>query len=182
MKNPFAPDDPNRYYHIALAGSLAIILFLAWREMRYREVTWKEFIHEFLAKGAVERLEVINKKWVRIRIHPDYASRVGGAQSLWFNIGSVDSFERNLEAVQREMHLEPQQFVPVVYKTEMDASSFIGYIPTILLIGFLIWSVRRSSSIMGSMGRGGKGAGGIFGIGESTAKLVEKGQMNVRFR
>lgn len=150
--------------------------------MRYREVTWKEFVHEFLAKGAVERLEVVNKKWVRIRVLPDHMGTVSDAHSLWFNIGSVDSFERNLEAVQKEMHLEPQQFVPVIYKTEMDASSFIGYLPTLLLIGFLIWSVRRSSSLMGGMGRGSRGGGGIFGIGESTAKLVEKGQMGVRFK
>ncbi|XP_055327882.1 AFG3-like protein 2 [Paramacrobiotus metropolitanus] len=182
MKNPFAPDDPNRWYNIVLAGSVLLIMYLGYREMNYREITWKEFCHEFLGKGLVERLEVVNKKWVRIRVHPDYAARMGGTQGLWFNIGSVDSFERNLEAVQREMAVDPAQFVPVVYKSELDASSITGHLPTILLVAFLIWSFRRSASMMNGLRKGGRGPAGIFGVGESTAKLVEKGQMNVRFK
>lgn len=182
QKNPFGPDDPNRWYNMLIVASIAVVLYLGYREMSYREVTWKEFLQDFLAKGAVERLEVVNKKWVRIRLMPDHAQRVGSqSQNVWFNIGSVDSFERNLEAVQREMNWEPPQFVPVVYKTEMDASSLIGYLPTLLLIAFLVWSFKRSSSMMGGGGKG-RGPGGIFGIGETTAKLIERGAMNVRFK
>ena len=55
--------------------------------------------------------------------------------SLWFNIGSVDSFERNLENAQIEMNVEPQNFVPVVYKSEMDGSHVKDFIPTILIFG-----------------------------------------------
>lgn len=54
---------------------------------------------------------------------------------MWFNIGSVDSFERNLENAQVELNVEAQNFVPVVYKTEMDSSSFSGILPTLLTIG-----------------------------------------------
>lgn len=39
---------------------------------------------------------------------------------LWFNIGSVDSFEHNLEMAQRQMGLDPAQRVPVYYNTEND--------------------------------------------------------------
>lgn len=39
---------------------------------------------------------------------------------LWFNIGSVDSFEHNLEVAQRQMGLDPSQRVPVYYSTESD--------------------------------------------------------------
>lgn len=39
---------------------------------------------------------------------------------LWFNIGSVDSFEHNLEMAQRQMGLDPAQRVPVYYSTESD--------------------------------------------------------------
>lgn len=54
---------------------------------------------------------------------------------LWFNIGSVDSFERNLENAQMEMNIEPPNYVPVIYKTEIEASSLTGFLPTILIIG-----------------------------------------------
>lgn len=39
---------------------------------------------------------------------------------LWFNIGSVDSFEHNLEVAQQEMELDPSRKVPVFYSTESD--------------------------------------------------------------
>lgn len=32
----------------------------------YREITWREFISSFLFQDRVERLEVVNKKWVRV--------------------------------------------------------------------------------------------------------------------
>lgn len=39
---------------------------------------------------------------------------------LWFNIGSVDSFEHNLEMAQRELGLESTQKLNVLYSTEND--------------------------------------------------------------
>lgn len=39
---------------------------------------------------------------------------------LWFNIGSVDSFEHNLEVAQQEMGLNSTQKVPVIYMSEID--------------------------------------------------------------
>ena len=39
---------------------------------------------------------------------------------MWFNIGSVEAFERNLENAQLEMNIEPSNFIPVVYKSEIE--------------------------------------------------------------
>jgi len=39
---------------------------------------------------------------------------------IWFNIGSVESFERNLENAQAEMGMEGSDFLSVVYKTETE--------------------------------------------------------------
>lgn len=39
---------------------------------------------------------------------------------LWFNIGSVDLFEHNLEMAQQEMGLNFTQKVPVLYTGESD--------------------------------------------------------------
>ena len=39
---------------------------------------------------------------------------------IWFNIGSVEAFERNLENAQLELNTEPSNFVPVVYKSEAE--------------------------------------------------------------
>lgn len=100
---------------------------------------------------------------------------------LWFNIGSVDSFERNLENAQIDMNVEPPNFVPVIYKTELEAASLSGILPTLLIIGFLIYMMRRSAEMMG--GRKGRRGGGLFGgVMESTAKLINSNEIGVRFK
>lgn len=80
-----------------------------------------------MASGMVDKLEVVNKKWVRIRFQQ--GAPVNSNSTLWFNIGSVDTFERNLENIQLEMNTEPANFIPVVYRSEID-----GYVVLALLI------------------------------------------------
>ncbi|CAN8001646.1 unnamed protein product [Ixodes pacificus] len=177
-RNPFNPDDQNRMMTVALVTTLGILGLLAFNEMRYKEITWKEFVNAYLARGIVEKLEVINKKWVRVRLLP--GNQIDGNNVLWFNIGSVDTFERNLENVQLEFNVEPPNFVPVIYKNEMDGSSVIGVLPTLLLFGFLFWTMRRSAGFMG--GGGARRGGGIFGMGETTAKLINPNDIGVKFK
>ena len=55
--------------------------------------------------------------------------------TLWFSIGSVDAFERNVETAQMESGIEPTNFVPVVYKNELEASMLTSFLPTLLIIG-----------------------------------------------
>lgn len=121
---------------------------------------------------------MVNKKWVRVRLLPGNAQDASGV--LWFNIGSVDSFERNLENAQVEQGVEPVNFVPVIYRTEVEASSLTGLLPTLLIIGFLVYMMRRSADMMGGKGRKG---GGLFGgVMQSTAKLINSNEIGVRFK
>ena len=39
---------------------------------------------------------------------------------VWFNIGSLEAFERNLETIQADMNVEPTNYIPVVYKSETE--------------------------------------------------------------
>lgn len=127
----------------------------------------------------VEKLEVVNKKWVRVRLLPGNSQDAGGV--LWFNIGSVDSFERNLENAQTELGVEPLNYVPVIYRTEVEPSSLTGLLPTLLIIGFLVYMMRRSADMMGG-GRGRKGGGLFGGVMQSTAKLINSKDIGVRFK
>lgn len=181
-KNPFQggnpPGDYSRYLQQAGAVALIGILLFGFNQMRYREVTWKEFVQQYLSRGVVERLEVVNSKWVRLRLQTGAGEREAGSV-LWFNIGSVDSFERNLENIQLEMNIEPANHVPVVYKTEFESKSILSFLPTLLLIGVPLYFMMRSSGMKGFMG---KGPGGIFGVGQSTAKLINPSDIGVSFR
>ncbi|KAI4470098.1 atp-dependent protease [Holotrichia oblita] len=176
---PFGDGDKEKWYIFGATGAIALLATLAFWEMGYKEIGWKEFVHNYLARGVVDKLEVVNKKWVRIKLAP--GNIVEGGNTLWFNIGSVDSFERNLENAQIDMNVEPPNFVPVIYKTELEAASLSGILPTLLIIGFLIYMMRRSAEMMG--GRKGRRGGGLFGgVMESTAKLINSNEIGVRFK
>lgn len=81
--------DPDRDKWVILGGGAAIALLAAvtlW-EMGYKEIGWKEFVNSYLSRGIVEKLEVVNKKWVRVRLLP--GNNVDGAVSMTeFSCGS----------------------------------------------------------------------------------------------
>lgn len=102
-----------------------------------------------------------------------------GTAQYYFMIGSLESFERQLEDAQAAMGVSPAQFIPVKYSGETNwLRVFIEHSPEILFIGALIWFFRVASQRMGG-GRGGRagsggGLGNIFSIGKSNAKLFNK--------
>lgn len=140
------------------------------------EITWREFITKCLNKGIVDKVEVVNKQWVRVKLLPGHL--VNGKDTLWFNIGSVETFERNLENAQIELNIEPQNYLPVHYRDELEMHHILKLLPQIVMWGFLFYLFRKS---MESFGRGRKG--GLFGpIMESTAKLINSKDIGVRFK
>uniref|UniRef100_A0A7N6A6V5 AAA+ ATPase domain-containing protein n=1 Tax=Anabas testudineus TaxID=64144 RepID=A0A7N6A6V5_ANATE len=174
QKGDFPWDQKDfRYMAVTVAGVTSILLYFNFRDTG-REITWKEFVHRYLARGVVDRLEVVNKQYVRVILVPG-----GDADSryVWFNIGSVDTFERNLEAAHMELGLEPSNRAAVIYSTESDGSFLLSAVPTLLLFGFMLFVLRR-----GPLGRGSGGRmGGPFSMGESTAKMM-KDNISVKFK
>ncbi|KAK5611926.1 AFG3-like protein 2 [Crenichthys baileyi] len=141
-----------------------------------REVTWKDFVNNYLSKGAVDRLEVVNKRYVKVVFSPGKTPLDG--QYVWFNIGSVDTFERNLETAQSELGIESENRLPVVYSTESDGTFLLSMLPTVLIIGFLLFMLRRGPA---GAGRPGRGMGGLFSVSETTAKIL-KDEIDVKFK
>ncbi|XP_011160232.1 AFG3-like protein 2 isoform X2 [Solenopsis invicta] len=176
---PFESGDKEKTILILVTlGVSGLIGLLLSQDMNLKEITWREFIYNYLNKGLVERLEVINKKWVRVKLLPGYT--VDGSDALWFNIGSTDTFERNLENAQIELNMGPENYIPVIYKNEMETANLLSYLPQIIMWGFLIFLIRRSAEAMS--GKGGK-RGGLFGqVMESTAKLINSKDIGVRFK
>jgi len=172
--------DPEKQKMLSLLGFglVAVLGLAALNQSRYREISWKEFVSNYLSTGRVEKLEVINSKWVKVHLSSTVDNDV-----LWFSIGSVDTFERNLENAESDLGIDASRSLPVLYKSQMEASNFISALPTLFIIGFLFWSMRRAGSMMGGMGRGGSGGGGMFGgMMQSTAKVINPAEINVAFK
>ncbi|XP_067905351.1 mitochondrial inner membrane m-AAA protease component AFG3L1-like isoform X2 [Heterodontus francisci] len=166
-------DKEFRYLAVGIAGLFSGFVYFYYRDPG-REITWKDFVNYYLARGMVDRLEVVNKQFVRVIFTPGTTT---DASYVWFNIGSVDTFERNLENVQQEIGIESANRAAVVYITESDGSFMLSIFPTLLLIGFLLYTLRRGSM---AAGRGGRG-GGLFSVGETTAKIL-KDEIDIKFK
>ncbi|XP_076025877.1 mitochondrial inner membrane m-AAA protease component AFG3L1 [Genypterus blacodes] len=175
QKGDFPWDEREfRYMAVTAAGVGSIMLYFYFRDDG-REISWKDFVHHYLGRGMVERLEVVNKQFVRVVLVPGADTE---GSYVWFNIGSVDTFERNLEGAHMELGLEPSHRTTVVYSRESDGSFLMNMIPTLLLIAILLFPLRRG--LMGG-GLGGGGRGGPFSMSESTAKMM-KDNIDVKFK
>ncbi|TNN74947.1 AFG3-like protein 2 [Liparis tanakae] len=138
-----------QYSAIVAAGMACAFWYFYFRETGM-QISWKDFVHHYLNRGL---------------------------NYLWFNIGSVDSFEHNLEMAQQEMGLDSEK-VPVFYSSESDGTLLFTLLPTLLLVGFLLF-VMRGGPMAG--GRGGQGQGNPFSMSESKAKIITD-NISIRFK
>lgn len=103
----------------------------------------------------------------------------GSQYKYYFNIGSVESFEEKLEEAQETMGVDPHDYVPVKYVSEMVwYQELMRFAPTLLLLGSLMFMGRRMQSGFGVGGAGGKGARGIFNIGKAHVTKFDKNSKN----
>lgn len=168
-------DKDFRMYLMVSATFWAAVTYYLFRDAG-KEVTWKDFVNGYLAKGVVDRLEVVNKRFVKVVFSQGKMEADG--KYVWFNIGSVDTFERNLETAQMELGIEMENRLPVVYSTESDGSFLLSMLPTALIIGFLLFMLRRGPA---GAGRPGRGMGGLFSVSETTAKVL-RDEIDVKFK
>ncbi|EJD04051.1 ATP-dependent metallopeptidase Hfl [Fomitiporia mediterranea MF3/22] len=172
-KSPPPPNNNNTQQLILLTSIVALLWAMSnTGSSTSREITWQEFRTAFLDKGLVERLAVVNRNKVRIKLRPTAAGNMlPGAVApgeYYFSIGSVDAFERKLDEAQNELSIPSHERIPVAYHDEISAfSTLLHFAPTMLLVGVIYWMSRRA-------GGAGGGSGGIFGMGRSRAKLFNK--------
>ncbi|XP_006612551.1 AFG3-like protein 2 [Apis dorsata] len=172
----FGDKKNEKLFFIGIALMGLLYLYLQQLANQATEITWKEFITKYLDKGIVDKVEVVNKQWVRVKLMP--GNFVNGKDSLWFNIGSVETFERNLENAQIELNVEPQNYILVHYKDEVELHHILKLLPQLFMYGLLFYVFRKSAE---SFGKGRKG--GLFGaLMESTAKLINSKDIGVRFK
>ena len=162
-----------------------IIAFLAiqWNIMGAGpvETNWKEVKTTMLQNNDIEKIIIINKNEAQIYLkktsYDKYASKlntgftapVKAGPHYFFTIGSVDSFEKNLQEAQSNVTEENK--ITIEYKTIHNYfGELLGWIaPFVILILLYWWFFRRMSK-----GAEGGGTGNIFNVGKSQAKVFDK--------
>ena len=182
-----------KFYEVKMDGSTlitaAITAYLFYRMImpseNLREITWQEFRTNFLDRGLVEKLVVVNSGYVKVYVHRDSVAQqypespaVHDGFHYIFTIGSVEAFERKMDEAQAELGIPSSERIAVSYSNKIRwSSTFLSFGPTILFIGLLLWISRRAS------GGAGGGASGIFGMGKSRAKKFNhETDIQIRFK
>ncbi|SMN20168.1 similar to Saccharomyces cerevisiae YMR089C YTA12 Component [Maudiozyma saulgeensis] len=131
------------------------------------EITWQEFHNNFLAKGYVSKLVIVNKSLVRVMLNDSGKSHAdrNGADYYYFTVGSIENFERKLQKAQDELEIDDSFRVPIIYVQEGNWShTLFQVLPTVLMIAGIIWLTSRSAQAAGGS------RNGIFGMSKSKAQ------------
>ena len=156
-----------------------------------KEISFQEFKTALLERGLVERVEVSNKTQAKVYVTQaprapgtspkpagSFSREAGNGAQLryYFNIGSLDSFERKMEEAQDAMGVDPHEFVPVTYLNEVAWGTELARLaPTLLLLAGFVFLNRRMGGMPGMGGPGGGGpGGGIFNVGKASITTLDK--------
>uniref|UniRef100_A0A5B6ZQQ7 AAA+ ATPase domain-containing protein n=1 Tax=Davidia involucrata TaxID=16924 RepID=A0A5B6ZQQ7_DAVIN len=183
---------------------LVIGLFLSsfsFGHSEQQQISFQEFKNKLLEPGLVDHIVVSNKSVAKVYVRssprnqtsdddvqgPVVHGPVNGSPArrnasqykYYFNIGSVESFEEKLEEAQEALGIDPHDYVPVTYISEMVwYQELMRFAPTLLLLGTLLYMGRRMQGGLGVGGTGGRGGRGIFNIGKAHVTKVDKNAKN----
>ncbi|OVA17835.1 Peptidase M41 [Macleaya cordata] len=166
-----------------------------------KQINFQEFKNKLLEPGLVDHIVVSNKSVAKVYVRstPRTTNQTSdevlqgrtegvpakgnaGQYKYYFNIGSVESFEEKLEEAQEALGVDPHDYVPVTYVSEMVwYQELMRFAPTILILGSLLYMGRKMQGGIGIGGGGGRGRGGIFNIGKAHFTKMDKNTKNKIF-
>jgi len=169
--SPQLPTQVNRQTLGMAAGVAAFLLYMyATREATpvEDEITIQEMMREYLMKGYVEKIQIVNKSYCRVHLRQDAPGSNAG-RMLSIQLGTPEAFEGKLEQLQNELGLAALDHVPIQYVNETDfVAELLPHLSSLLFLIPVFLALRAMSSGMGGPG-GPSGPGGrnIFSIGKA---------------
>ncbi|CAH8639227.1 unnamed protein product [Heterobilharzia americana] len=174
------PDPPGGWSIASwvLLGAVGLAWIVYYNMSMYHKVDWKEFVDNLLQKGVIHHLEVVNKSWVKVHLQPgtsfeSYGSSSLGKKTFWFEIGSVDSFERSLRDMEAHMGVDPMHRTFITYSTRLKLSDFLYGLIYFIMVSLTVYSLRTLT--------GGGVRKGPPGTGKTLLAKATAGEANVPF-
>lgn len=162
----------------------------------FLQISFQEFKNKLLATGLVDRIVVSNKSVAKVYVrstpqihnrthdneirgsadaHPKHAP---SQYKYYFNIGNLGSFEEKLEEAQEALGIDPHDYAPVTYISDVVwYQELLKFAPTALFFGLLYFMGRRIQGGV-NVGGPGKGSQGIFNIGKAQVTKMDKNSKN----
>jgi AFG3 family protein len=152
-----------------------------------KETNYQEFARMQQSQD-IEKVEIVNDKIARIYIKKDrlrntnhenlFDKKFGAPAEVgphyFFNVGDIQTFEQRRREVQEAADIKDD--ISIVYVTERDILGDVlsWVLPILILVAVWLFIFRRMSSAAG-----GGGAGNIFNVGKSKAKMFDR-ESNVK--
>jgi len=165
-------------------GIASIIYYVDSYQTKYIHVSWREFVNKYLLTGQVESITVDEQTaYAKVSSAP--------GKLIQFQVLNWETLETNLENIQKEMGIEYSNRVFAEGTPKSNFKSVFGSMSNMIMIGIAFYYLSR---LIGKRGGspGGKAPGGplggfkglnpFAGHGESHAKVIKKGDIDVRFR
>ncbi|XP_075394134.1 mitochondrial inner membrane m-AAA protease component paraplegin isoform X2 [Tenrec ecaudatus] len=118
-------------------------------------VSWNDFVREMLAKGEVQRIQVVPESdVVEVHLHPGAVvfGRPRLALMYRMQVANIDKFEEKLRAAEDELNIEAKDRIPVSYKR----TGFFGnalYAMGMTAVGLaILWYILRLAGMTGREG------------------------------
>ncbi|NXA07494.1 SPG7 protein, partial [Sapayoa aenigma] len=126
-----------------------IVLMLRFLVSDNREgtnISWNYFVNEMLAKGEVQRIEVVPESdIVEIYLHPGGTphGQVNVTLLYTMRVANIDKFEEKLRAVEDELNIDERERIPISYKHPgFYGNDVLSLIVTLVAVSML-WSIFR---------------------------------------
>uniref|UniRef100_A0A8C0BXU0 SPG7 matrix AAA peptidase subunit, paraplegin n=1 Tax=Buteo japonicus TaxID=224669 RepID=A0A8C0BXU0_9AVES len=138
-----------------------IVLMFRFTVSENREgtnISWNYFVNEMLAKGEVQRIEVVPESdIVEIYLHPGGTPhgqpKVANVTLLYtMRVANIDKFEEKLRAAEDELNIDERERIPVSYKHPgFYGNDVISLIVTLVAVSML-WSIFRLIRVASRVG------------------------------
>ncbi|NXT80735.1 SPG7 protein, partial [Zapornia atra] len=135
-----------------------IVLLLRFTMSDPREgtsISWSYFVNEMLAKGEVQRIEVVPESdIVEIYLHPGGTphGQVNVTLLYTMRVANIDKFEEKLRAAEDELNIDERERIPVSYKHPgFYGNDVVSLVVTLVAVS-LLWSIFRLLRVASRVG------------------------------
>ncbi|NXP54495.1 SPG7 protein, partial [Heliornis fulica] len=118
-------------------------------------ISWNYFVNEMLAKGEVQRIEVVPESdIVEIYLHPGGTphGQVNVTLLYTMRVANIDRFEEKLRAAEDELNIDERERIPVSYKHPGFYGNDIVSLVVTLMAVTMLWSIFRLIRVASRVG------------------------------